>query len=704
VLILDKIVHILKTKSYTNNDLFFKILTVYQFGKLTGSMRVNIKTLDRGILPLNLYCLNLANSGFGKGKSINLLEDEIFYKFKIKFLDTKNIIQNNNLQQIIFERASKRNEDPEKVSVEVHKEFKSTGQYLYQFDSGTEPALKQQRHHCLMSNIGSLNLEIDEIGSNISKNSDVLNTYLELYDLGKVKTKLIKNTQENSRLEDVDGRVPANLLMFGVPSKLLDNGKIEDDFFQLLSTGYARRLLFGYTEMNSSTIESLSAEELYELMLNQSIDDDILELADYFEQLATVDNHNKVIQMDKQSTIALMKYQIECDKRSKCYKEHEELKAIQMLHRYFNVIKVAGIFSFIKQEDIVSTDTINEAIDLIELSGEAFNKMLTREKPYVRLAKYIADIGKEVSQVDLIEDLPFYKGNKKELLDLAIAYGYKNNIIIKRYLYDNIEFLKGETIKSTDLNKLIMSYSNDVAYNYDNRYIEWDKLPTLCNVSGHHFTAHHWKNGHRNSANVMLGFNLVIIDVDKGINIDTATQLLKDYKYYLYSTKSHTNNINRFRIIFPLSHTLHMESKEYSLFMEAIFNWLPFEVDLATKDIARKWETNPGISKFNEGDLLDATLFIAKTKKNDDLKSSLNSISNLSMLERWFLLHSDGNRNNMLYRYAMSLLDNNYSLEAIRNAIYSFNNKLPQKLSEEEISSSVMLTVTKKYTLKEMNG
>ncbi len=37
-------------------------------------------------------------------------------------------------------------------------------------------------------------MEIDEIGSNLLGQMDVLTTFLELYDVGKVKQKLIKNT------------------------------------------------------------------------------------------------------------------------------------------------------------------------------------------------------------------------------------------------------------------------------------------------------------------------------------------------------------------------------------------------------------------------------------------------------------------------------------------------------------------------------
>jgi hypothetical protein len=76
-----------------------------------------------------------------------------------------------------------------------------------------------------MIKAGSLNLEIDEIGSNLSSCAELITTYLETYDQGLIKQKLIKNTTENTRGKEIYGKVPTNLLMFETPSKLMNGGK-----------------------------------------------------------------------------------------------------------------------------------------------------------------------------------------------------------------------------------------------------------------------------------------------------------------------------------------------------------------------------------------------------------------------------------------------------------------------------------------------
>ena len=62
--------------------------------------------------------------------------------------------------------------------------------------------------------------------------------------------------------------------------------------------------------------------------------------------------------------------------------------------------------------------------------------------------------------------------------------------------------------------------------------------------------------GYRDQDHAIPGLNLAVIDVDEGISIDTAKLLLKDYKYLIHTTKRHTNENHRFRVIFPLSHVL----------------------------------------------------------------------------------------------------------------------------------------------------
>jgi len=211
-----------------------------------------------------------------------------------------------------------------------------------------------------------------------------------------------------------------------------------------------------------------------------------------------------------------------------------------------------------------------------------------------------------------------------------------------------------------------------------------------------HWVVHHLNGGHRNEENCIAGFNLVVLDVDGGVSMSTAKMLLSKYKFLLYTTKRHSDAEHRFRIVLPINYELALDAKDYKEFMANVYEWLPFEVDTATNQRARKWMSHDGHYEYNDGEVLDALPFIPKTSKNEERKALVNSQQSMDNLERWVLNNSgDGNRNNMLLRYAMLLVDAGFDFEQVRTKVVGLNDKMPDKLEESEIMSTVMVTVMK---------
>ena len=529
----------------------------------------------------------------------------------------------------------------------------------------------------------------------------MLNVFIELYDIGRVKAKITKNTADNKRNEDVNGCTPSNMLLFGTPSKLLDGGKTEQDFYSLLDMGYARRLLFAYVPKITKD-NKYSPEELLDMMMDKSIEISIDTIKEQITKLADIDKIHTKLYASKDVLLTWIKYQRYCEDKADKLKDHQDMEKAELMHRYFRAIKIAGTYAFIEGYEEITLNHLHQAIKLVEDSGEAFKAILKRDKAYVKLAKYIADLDEDVTHADLVEDLPFYKGSatqKKELLDLAIAWGYKHSIIIKKHIVDGIEFLRGESLKETDLNQIILSYSNDITTNYENVKVKWEDLPKLFPLDNYHWINHHLRDGYRKTANALPEFNLVVLDVDGDISIKSAQDLLSNYSYYIYTTKRHTEKENRFRVIIPISHTLSLGSEEYKQFMNNIISWLPFKVDEASNQIVKKWLTNKDCEIYsNDGEMLNAMMFIPNTKKSEELNKERTKISHMSNLEAWFYKHAmEEGRNKMLFRYAMVLKDNGYDLESVRNAILNFNSKLPEPLEEKEIYDTVMLTLVKEY-------
>jgi len=346
------------------------------------------------------------------------------------------------------------------------------------------------------------------------------------------------------------------------------------------------------------------------------------------------------------------------------------------------------------------------AIKLVEESGASFQTILNREKSYVKLAKYIAGVNTEVTHADLAEALPFYKTGKAqrdEQMTLASAWGYKKQIIIKKSFIDGIEFFKGEKLQETNLSKMVISYSQHWAYDYLKEEVPFDKLHILTQAPDMHWSNHHFKNDHRADENVIPGFNLITLDVDNGVSLAQAQELMKDYKFLTYTTKRHTEEDNRFRMILPTNYHLELDGDEYKAFMNSVMAWLPFASDESANQRAKKWQSHAsGQCMYNlDAKILDVLDFIPKTSRNEQHQERNQALGNLDNLERWFASRMGiGNRNNQMIKYALCLLDDNWSLGDIRNQVYAFNAKLPDPMSAQEIDSTIMVTIAKKWHTK----
>lgn len=701
----EKLVHILQTKTQNTNPLFFQVLVAYYFGLMAAQMRASISGwTGKGTIPINVYAFNLSPSGTGKGHSTSLMESEVIHQFLEVFTEhTFPVMAENNLDRLANKRALRNNTDAGDELEKIRKDFNSLGAFMPHFDSATSPAIKQMRQKLLMANSGSCNLQVDEIGANFSGSIEPLTTYLELFDKGLVKDKLVKSTTESIRFEKINGATPANMLLFGSPSKLLDGSTTEAQLMEMLEMGYARRCFFGFAR-KPTKVQNLTAEQVMAQLYDASNDSYLEQLAEKFGLLADMVNVNKVVHLTESSALYLIEYKIECEKRGQLFNENEIIKRSELEHRYFKVLKLAGAYAFIDGSPEIGQEHLENAIKLAEESGEAFAQLMTPERPYIKLARYLAQIRNEATLADLDEDLPTFRGSrtqKDEMITMATAWGYKNNIIIKKSFNDGIMFLHGDAIEETNLDKMILSYSSDMTEGYRNDTAPFDKLSKLISLTDYHWLNHHLADGdqskgYRKEDNCLSGFNLLVFDVDGSVNLSTAKLLLRDYKALYYTTKRHTEAENRFRILLPMNYTLKMDAKEYKEFFNNVMQGLPFEIDPSTSHRSKKWLTHAGHVEYTEGELFDVLPFIPKTSKNEERSRLLNDQQSMDNLERWIMNNTGaGNRSDMLIRYALILVDAGFDFDQIRHKVLDLNNKLADKLDELEIASTILQTTAK---------
>ena len=102
--VIEEITDVLCNKTQNVDKGFYRVEVAYFLAKMASSMRASIKTKDRGVVPVNVYALALASSGYGKGHSVNIMENEFIRGFKKKFLEeTMPEVANQHLDYIAQE-------------------------------------------------------------------------------------------------------------------------------------------------------------------------------------------------------------------------------------------------------------------------------------------------------------------------------------------------------------------------------------------------------------------------------------------------------------------------------------------------------------------------------------------------------------------------------------------------------------------------
>lgn len=702
---MSEIVDLLCHRTGNVNRDFFQAEVAYFLGLIPSSMRATIDSPERGKIPINIFSIALATSGFGKGHSVSLMEDMVS-DFREGFVQKVfPFIAEKSIYDLATEIAAAKSGDQAAEQALLEADFKRQGHAPFIFDSGTGPAVKQLRYKLLLARAGAINFQMDEIGSNLTGQTEIINMLLELYDLGRIKTKLVKNTAENERGIDLHGSTPANMLMFGTLSKLFDGAKTEEDFYSFLEIGYARRCFFGMGKPEIYTA-TVNPEDVYNGLVSKNRSQNLVKWKGILKGFADPAHYGKKLQVPREVGVKLVAYRLLCEGLANQMAEHEVIRKAEISHRYFKALKLAGVYAFLDGSTSITTDNLMQGLKVAEESGASFQTLLKRERNFVRLAKYIAASGGDLTHADLVEDLPYYPtstGPRKEIMDLAMAWGVGNHVVIKKTVVSSVEFFSGSTLQETDLQKLMFSYSDHFAQNYTSYTKPLDSLPKLLAAPGLHWCNHGFEKEHRTEENALEGFNLMVVDVDGSISLAGVHELMKDYTFITSTTKRHTDKVNRFRLIMPTNYVLNLDKADYREFMNSFLLWLPFESDPSANQRSKKWMTLEGSEvKLHRGpNLVNILPFIPKTKQNSEYRSSIVDLGRLNHLERWFLKNmEEGSRNTNLHKFGCMLADAGMSYDEITHKIYTLNDQCPSPLKKDEIQLTVLKSLAQKMAKK----
>jgi hypothetical protein len=700
----EQVVDILCTRVQNNDRDFFRITLAYYFSKIASNMHVSVRTATRSHMPVNCYAVSFAESGYGKNYSMNILEDQVFGKFQTKFMnETFTNKANESIAQKAIEISQLSGEDVNDVEAELLADFQKSGHFLFDFSEGSSPALKQIRKPVLLANAGAISLELDEIGCAFLNLTEILTAFLELYDTGKIKEKIRVVSSENKRSRPVPGQTPTNFFGFGTPMNVFDGGKVEDAIRNFFSIGFARRSFFALGD-KPRTISSSTTQEIYDSLINSASNAAMEALALLFEKLADKAKCGTVLPLSEASSKFHIDYQLHCARRAEALSQYRGIEKVELGNRHIKALKLAGAYAFCDSSNEVTIEHLKYAIRLTEDSGIALGKLLNQPRAHVRLAGFLSEYEHAVTESDLIEKLPFYSGNvsqKRDMMNLATSYGHRHAIAITQYKEADVVFYKGSTlVPNTDNTAMILTHSKDITDDFTNVTPPLNKLvEKFFDKQNIHYCNHHFKNGevgkgNRAKVNVIEGFNFAIFDIDDDkMPPASLSKLLNGINHVIATTKSHTVDAPRYRLILPLTHQLSLNDEQYKQFCRNLAFWLPVKADTSAFQREKKfrtWNTSKVWSQL-AGRNLEAMQFYPSTSVSELLISRHGKVVGLNGIQRWVVLNcTEGQRNQVLYRYGCILADHNLDAKQITQKITEINNQITSPLSSDELQATVL--------------
>ena len=338
---------------------------------------------------------------------------------------------------------------------------------------------------------------------------------------------------------------------------------------------------------------------------------------------------------------------------------------------------------------------LSHIIAFLEWETEVTEKHLYKAYDFmVRTRDSIEDTFKQIHPYKVMYDLLKLKDNMtiSEMAEFeAIIPTAKHKIMDAVSLLEELCYRKDETLHKNEgkvtryrieklpvnkLDKLIVSVHNEgqkeFAINFQPLELNWDQLKKLTTSEKvESFCTSHFESttkapaGHREAKSYIEGSNLIAFDIDDGMTIVEAQELLKEYKYIIYTSKSHKiekyNYRDRFRILLPTKNKFYVTSDQHKGLYMNIEEFLGLKNnDVQTRNVSRLWYTNPKAEIFeNEGDLLDVTFLLPSTDKSDNYLPKMNAINDsmdsgeMSTREagyiKWFLMNTvEGTRHQNL--------------------------------------------------------
>ena len=653
------------------------MLNKYKFKKDVGSSE-NIK----------YYSIVFAGSGQGKSFSMGVIEKmcrlnnysetmKSFYKQALRMLP----------------------EEPEGVDEVLRYMPKSVTIGV----EGTAEGLFYVSQSQTSSQFGSLNLSTEEFGETISSSAGLLSKLKELYD-GKFKAKIIKGDADSEMKRDIEDII-CNFI--GLGSRKGVTQESAKELKRIATSGmYRRTFIIESIKLVEKNTDEENITELKEYLdaLNENFK------ADYMARAETDIFSKKYFTYEAGYTEKLEEIDDDLVFRA----QNDQLNEFAQYNTgsLEMIIDLSHIIAFLEWDTEVKISHLEKAYKFMVKTRDSVEDTFKSIHPY-KLMYDLLKLKENMTISEMAEyehAVPIAATKVKDNIALLEELCYrKDEVLIKTK--GKVTRYKIEKLPMTNMKKLIISTTDDKKYkmsiNFTPGELAWELFPKLVtskNIDS--FTTCHYEpsnaapEGHRRADNFLEGQNLISFDIDEGMTIDEAQEILHEYTYLIYTTKSHQKEKNgsvcdRFRILLPTKTKFYVTPEQHKMMYENLEVALEITSnDTQTRNVSRLFYTNPDAEVItHEGKLVDISCCIPSTEKSDKIMPVMENLAEqeasgeLGRREagymKWFLMNtSSGNRHDNLTKAAYFFKDIGIDW---KEKVRYLNNMLPEPMNEAEM-------------------
>ena len=618
-MIIEQMIEELKTLGRRKTDPIIWESVLYYYAAIMLNKYAFRKSTGSGVITY--FSIIFAGSGIGKSWSMKQVEKLFLLEGYQDIMMTYYTDGLKNIPDEVEDEAEIKRYMPRSITIGVE----GTAEGLYQ-------VAQSQR----ASNFGSLNLATEEFGESIGTSSGLLSKLKELHD-GIFKSKVIKGDHDSEMKADIQNIV-CNFIGLGSKRGVTSDSKKE--FNRIATSGLYRRSFIidskAIVEKNEEFSDITKLEE-YLIALNDNFRADFVQrrksmiLPDRTFDLSK-DYHKKVEEIDDELIDRAQKER---------FNEFAQYDTGSM-----DIIEsLAHIIAFLEWDTTVNGKHLDKAFDFFKRTRESVEDTFRFIHPY-KLMYDMLNMKENMTISEMAEiegEIPIAASKVNDNIALLEELCYRNDeVLIKNE--GKVTRFRIEKLPVNKLDKLIVSVNNEdkkeYAVNFQPLEMTWEQLHLLVvSEKVQSFTTAHFEPsskapaGHRTAKNYKEGANLIAFDIDEGMTIEEAKQMLSKFTYLIYTSKSHNtekyDHRDRFRILIPTKNTFYVTPDQHKQLYINIEEFLGIKNnDVQTRNTSRLWYTNPRAEVYdNQGEMLDVTFLLPNTDKSEDYLPKMQAVN-----------------------------------------------------------------------------